>query len=273
MEWPSLPKTWQDAIIDYKKNNAAERGIDPNTAIAKKPSLTTGSRYQHLQLLLDPKATAVSTAIKKSDSRQIAERSLMSATAFACTVLTTSYHLAGPNDVPFKVPDTCPKGCHLAYHLIKEAYGGADLVLVSPFLLTSTDDFNTFIFKGIVEENNKDKLMIISKQAYKGRGSHSIYNKEETTKSKNGLRVKLGTTGTAAGQTAPPYIVISGLTEKDMPEEDTPDGVLIMEIPKLSVGGLVDPDNKGVGFIVFICSDGTNDASVNLVSPPVSGYI
>ena len=105
--------------------------------------------------------------------------------------------------------------------------------------------------------------MIVSTQAYQGRGVHSIYNKEESTKSKNGSRVKLGTTGTAAGQSAPPYIVISGLTEADMPLQNTPDGVLILEIPKLSVGGMVDPDNGGVGFVVFIHSDGSNDASVN----------
>ena len=42
-----------------------------------------------------------------------------------------------------------------------------------------------------------------------------------------------------------------------MPSENTPDGLLVLEVEGLSIGGAVDPTNRGKGFVVFTRSDGT----------------
>jgi hypothetical protein len=66
------------------------------------------------------------------------------------------------------------------------------------------------------------------------------------------LHRELATMGTAAGQSAPLYIVVSGLSEEEMPKEHSPEGFFPMEISSLTIGGTVDPNNTGKGYIVFI---------------------
>ena len=112
----------------------------------------------------------------------------MSAVAFAFTMLTTVYCIAGPDNVPFVVLDKATKGSHLAYKLIKEAHGGSDLILVSPFLLTSTDDFNTFIFKGTADESCNQKLMIVSNSSISGMGSSQYIQQGRVNKEQEWLK-------------------------------------------------------------------------------------
>jgi hypothetical protein len=68
----------------------------------------------------------------------------------------------------------------------------------------------------------------------------------------------------AIGHCARPFIHISGLSEKEMPSQHTPNGVLIVDVPTLSCGV---PDRiPGVpdhGYLVFTRSDGTKSVNVN----------
>ena len=47
-----------------------------------------------------------------------------------------------------------------------------------------------------------------------------------------------------------------------MPLEESPDGLIVMEVEGLCIGDSVDPSNHGTGFVVFTRLDGTNTVHV-----------
>jgi hypothetical protein len=74
----------------------------------------------------------------------------------------------------------------------------------------------------------------------------------------NGFRIKHTFTFSAAGQMAPVYTTVAGLSEKEMPEETCPSGMFAIKIPGLAVGSDVDPSNNLPGYVVFLRKTGDN---------------
>ena len=67
------------------------------------------------------------------------------------------------------------------------------------------------------------------------------------------LQVKNAFTMSAAGTIAPVFISVCGLNERELSPELCPDGVLLLEIPGLCVGGGdIQTGVNAPGFIVFI---------------------
>ena len=184
----------------------------------------------------------------------------MSAVALATVVAGSHYWPCKPGEVEFKPPETASKGAKLMYALTKEAFGGIPLHCVSPHLLSSIDDMNHFIFKGVKRKGQS--MLIGSREALSNKNVQSIIDPKKSTSFQTGCHVKLGTTGTAAGQTSVPYVVISGLSRSEMPLEETPDGLIVMEVEGHCIGGSVYPSNCGTGFIMFTRSDSTNTVHV-----------
>jgi hypothetical protein len=250
---------WKKIIHDYQRESAVLSGLDPNTVTLTDPSQYTLNMYQHTFRHLNPSSVAIERkqVIEKSEARDIAESSLMSAVCLALVTGATHFYPCPPDEPPFVPDDDATDGAKKFYELMKKALGGGDIGCVSPFLVTSTDDMNSFIFKGTVADPSKKGLVLIGDKAFHNRHHRSAYSEEEQTAGKKGRRVKFGTTGTAAGQAMQPYLIVGGLTEEELPTEQNPDGVLIMELDSFSVGGTVDPENEGTGYVCFLRS-GTN---------------
>ena len=76
----------------------------------------------------------------------------------------------------------------------------------------------------------------------------------------NGMRVRLTFTMTGTGSLAPPFITVTGLSEKELPVETCPSGVMHIEIPGLCVGAGQDLRHEAIGYVAFIRAN-SNSAS------------
>jgi len=70
----------------------------------------------------------------------------------------------------------------------------------------------------------------------------------------------------AGGFLAPLFLTVTGQSEQELPLATCPDGVLIMEVPGLCVGGTVDPRNCNVGYVALIRGK-PDDAMLKVESP------
>ena len=183
----------------------------------------------------------------------------MSTVCFLCTVLTTHIQPCPDGMQPFICPPEATKGSKKAIKWMEQYYG-TGVIVVNPALITSTDDMNLFVFRGIVDK--KDGTMkLVSEENYNSKSTRSVWSEKETDANKNGLRIKIASTGTAAGQSAPLYIVVS-VSNEQMPKDKVPDGFLVLAIEGFCVGGTINPHTKEVGYVAFVRSDGTQKASV-----------
>jgi len=75
-------------------DDAEARNIDPNTAQIKSPSKRTCDRQVHLARMICDDAVAVTNTIAKSESREIAEKSIIGGVSFGLLTLNThtSFH-------------------------------------------------------------------------------------------------------------------------------------------------------------------------------------
>jgi len=67
---------------------------------------------------------------------------------------------------------------------------------------------------------------------------------------------------------APLFMTVTGLSDGELPQSTCPDGVLILKIPGLCVGGTVDPRIQNCGYVAFIRS--RKDGSANEESPEMT---
>ena len=76
----------------------------------------------------------------------------------------------------------------------------------------------------------------------------------------NGMRVRLTFTMPGTGSLAPPFITVTGLSEKELPVETCPSGVMHIEVPGLCVGAGQDLRHEAIGYVAFIRAN-SNSAS------------
>ena len=119
-----------------------------------------------------------------------------------------------------------------------------------------TDDTTQYIFKG-AEKKGNCSWVLCNPDDLEGCGTRGLYEASEV-QNMNGFRVKHTFTFTAAGNLAPMYTTVSGLSEKELPVETCPSGMHVLEIPGLAVGSDVDPSNDLLGYVVFIRKTGGN---------------
>ena len=70
------------------------------------------------------------------------------------------------------------------------------------------------------KDSEKDQFRLVGSNAIKEGGVHAKY-KQEDTKNVRGMRVKLTFTFSAMGCCAPLFIYVCGLTERELPEEES----------------------------------------------------
>ena len=98
---------------------------------------------------------------------------------------------------------------------MKAAYGEDEIWPVDPNLVLSTNDTMLFVFEGSSNKNNDWGWKLIDKSS--GNASvRSDFEVSDDAENSGGLRVRMTFTFTASGLAAPPYIAVSGLTEKEL---------------------------------------------------------
>ena len=96
---------------------------------------------------------------------------------------------------------------------------------------------------------------MVSSLSLENAGTRSRYKKDDS-KSMNGLRVKFTFTFSGAGTSAPTYISICGLTEREMPEDEC----IVLEIEGLSsTVGCANVGGSNKGMLVLMRGDTDSD--------------
>jgi hypothetical protein len=97
--------------------------------------------------------------------------------------------------------------------------------------------------------------LLSSAASLKATGTRSLYNAKATAMN-IGLQVKNTFLMTAAGKTAPVFISVYGLNERELNVNLCPTGVLILTIEGLCVGvGCVQTGVDAPGYVLCVCND------------------
>ncbi|CAB9498947.1 hypothetical protein SEMRO_49_G028660.1 [Seminavis robusta] len=120
------------------------------------------------------------------------------------------------------------------YNTISALHKGAALLPVKKANIASMDDTTEWLVEGL-NKDNIDKVRFTAISSYTGKGTRSLYRTTANNASMaTGIRVKLSIVMTADGCTAPLFVSITGLNERELSNES---GVEILEIPGLCIGG------------------------------------
>jgi len=107
-----------------------------------------------------------------------------------------------------------------------------------------------FVFRGISKKKSSWLLLQDGNDAKTT--NQSMYgNKERGNDHFNGLRVRLTFTMNTAGVLAATFITVIGLTERELPKERFPSGVLHMSIKYLCISGAQDLRHDAVVYLAF----------------------
>lgn len=97
---------------------------------------------------------------------------------------------------------------------------------------------------------------MVSSKSLSSAGTRSRYTTGKKDEHKSGLRVKLTHTFAANGVSAPVFVSICGLNERELPVQDCPSGVLILDIAGLCIGGAgINAGSTLKGTIIFVRND------------------
>ncbi|KAL7536826.1 LOW QUALITY PROTEIN: hypothetical protein ACHAXR_007426 [Thalassiosira sp. AJA248-18] len=166
--------------------------------------------------------------------------------AYATTVLSTHFIEGSvpPSLAKFR-PDKLTASSKESMDWVREALNSKDIYPVNPNLVLSTDDTTLFVFDGANNESDDWAWKLIDST----NGNSSVRSDFEVKDD-----VKLTFTFTASGLAAPPYVAVSGLTEKELDPVLCPDGILATKVRGLCKGG-DDLFNEGIGWLVFLRAD------------------
>ena len=139
----------------------------------------------------------------------------------------------------------------------------ADFYPIHWSFIASTDGTTLFISTGKISTNSKENYMLVSsvhdnknKTYYK----KSCDNDDENSKV---MRVKITFTFTGEGQVFNTYVTVSGLTERELPSNECPSGIIVVPVPVISMERNRDPTFYNNGYVVFLINT-VSEESIHL---------
>ena len=228
------------------EEKAKEKGN--STLIVVTPSKRSQYNYIGLIPQLDPARTITEKVQEKSEARYIAERSFRNAVSHLISIAIAHYRVGAP-DSRLKKIDKASEGAKQLYKLIQKENNGADLQVVLPTFVSTTDDTTVFAFEGAVEGKSDGFIINTNKDL----GTRSAYTKNtSSTDSLRGIRIRHSATFNAVGNAAPFYATVYGLNEEELPTATCPSGIFTVPIPGFCYGGSQDCANNTRGYLVFL---------------------
>jgi hypothetical protein len=180
------------------------------------PSETTLRNYEK-EIATMPGAVTLKKPTALTDSRYTASRSLRSMVADMAVIAATHFDLADEHDA-------IPRGSNILADLASDALDGAPVRCVK--IVTSKDDTTNFAFEGKYGATEKK---------YIGSSAHSGNKKAHFKVGYDphfgGTTIRSSFCVSSSGHIADPFIQVCHLTEKELPSETCPSGVLVMEVP------------------------------------------
>ena len=186
--------------------------------------------YNYLSLIpqLDPARGVTENVQDKSEARYIAERSFRNAISHALSVSVAHYQVGQPDNRINRI-DKATEGAQTLYKMIQKENNGADLKVVLPFLLSTTDDTTVFAFEGSVDGKSNTSY-IINKDNDSGTRSDFSRNTSNTDILR-GICIRHTVSFNTVENTAPVYATVCGIAEEEMPIATCPSSVLTVPIP------------------------------------------
>ena len=136
---------------------------------------------------------------------------------------------------------------------IIESVTGTFVKPINPAFLLNEDCSSQYFYSGIAPNTNKDNSYSrVKVDAIDDRNRSSIWiNGDSSEEPCSGIRIKYACGGSAAGFIYPICILVSGLSDTEMPGED----FIVVPVEGLGINGRIDPRNKEVGYVCFMKRD------------------
>lgn len=241
---------FEKELNNIKKQRAVERGYDAGMIddVCKR----TVKNYKCL-LIRSRKFNYQESARHKPELRFIAENSILNTLTYLMTVATTHFQFSDTEKADkfnknYKSIDSASDGAQLFHELVSLCNEGMGVSPIDPALAFSTDDSTVYSFRG--KELVLDNLHLVNDGAKTDTKNVSSCD-PNLGKHLNGMRVRLTFTMNAVGNVAPIFITVYGLSESELLEKDE-NGLCVVEVPGLCVGGSENIDNKCPGYISFL---------------------
>ena len=208
----------------------------------------SAQRYFQLASQCIPTLGFTNKVQKKIVTRFIAENSVINAMSMLIVVATTYFQVAEPDNTHPPISDAID-GANFFESILSKVNGNMPIRPIPAYLNTSTDDSTVFVFNGetfvnsiLYLNNNSQKSSNLSTYSCEVGGTYHI----------NGLCVRHTHSMNAFDNIAPIYLTVYGLNEREIPRDNYPSGIFVMEIEDLCFGGAQDVRKQNVGYIVFM---------------------
>ena len=124
---------------------------------------------------------------------------------------------------------------------------------INHIFLLNEDCSSQYFYSGLAPNSNKDKTYSrVKVESIEDRNRSSIWvNSDSSEEPCSGIRVKFACGGSAAGLVYPIVILISGLSDSEMPNDD----FLVVEMKGMGINGRIDPRNEEIGYVCFMKHD------------------
>lgn len=208
------------------------------------------------RLACNTEVTVSCKVVAKTNRRHIADHSLNNAVTFVM-IIAANHYIIG-KECPLDRWNKMSEGAKLLLDLVSEANDGLPVCPIKPQYCFSTDDTVQYVFEGTERQWFTD-FFLSSKKSLAEKGVQSQYQTVLSTPNMHGLRMKHTFTFSGAGQCAPIFITITGLTAGELDVNLCPSGLLVLKIRGLSIGGAVNPFITDIGYLCFTRSDGTSN--------------
>ena len=242
-----------------KTEKAKEKGLLLLGSKAEVSKCTIERYHKEISVrsVLNGQGSVVLNPKLQSDHRHAAEQSLRSCTSFIMTVLSTHFLPSIKNQNPFFQANKhlLGDGANKTIDLLEKNLG-YEVTPLDAAYVTSTDDTSLYIKDDVIERRYGTDWHVLSKEGNevrKFRNTKNVGGKKDPNH--GGFRVKLCFTISASGQMADLVVIINGLTHDELPMTNDQlkqcRGMRVLEIPGLTPGTTLNPQNKECGYLVF----------------------
>lgn len=207
-------------------------------------------------------------ALEKDETRYVNENSSRNAISHAFVVAFAHYLVLPGKNRPLPPgyenfdPQKLSTGAKRLYDRIQRRNPASTIAPVHPALVMGTDETVLVVVEGVAEDK-KWKWRLVDASANTN-AHHSYYTAGGDAAKPGVLRVKLCLTTNAMGWVAAIWILVSGLTEEELPREHCPSGVQVIEIDGLCPEAAKNPAAPGKGFLVLTRKTTSVDEGVSI---------
>eukprot|EP00978_Attheya_sp_CCMP212_P004820 scaffold10618_cov55-Attheya_sp.AAC.3 len=193
--------------------------------------------FAYPRLKNHPELLVTTTAIKKTQSRFTAKKSVIGSISLLTVVASTHFIPRSTERSPMtrEVMKKVTPGAQRLIALTSKALNDVPLEYIKPQYIFSSDDNVEYVYVGL--PNAKDEFWLVAENHSSQAGTLSKYKNDES-KTMSGMRVKHSWTFNTVGQCCAPLCVsVCGLTEAELSKELCPSGLLILQIEGLCISG------------------------------------